>query len=288
MPVPPGDRNAVEVELIETRASQQVSDGVKSGHYGYLPHSGELRVSSPGGTARVLPGTFVWIGGGQPRQLIASGPAAWTVFRVRNRVFSPTSEADRIAWETLMRLGKLGPKIPLEAKTIEAVGQLSEYMRAWADRESPIALPALKAALMELLVSIAEDPRYQRKAARLPGLTARSQELQRVLLLIDREAVNIPDAKALAARCGFSRSALYRLFQEAELPAPARMLEQARLEAATRMMRDTRRTILEVAMETGHHSLSAFYRSFARAFGQSPGQWRRSKHAHHEGEGNDG
>jgi len=281
------ERYAVEAELIETTAGYTLSEGVKSGHYGYLVHSGELFVSVHYDKEGLLPGELAWIGAGQSRTITSLGPASWTVFRVRNRAFSTTSDADRIAWETLMRMGKMGPKMPLLAGTLDNVERLSRTMRAWHDRQSQLALPALKGCLLQLLALIADDSLYQQKSVAAPGLSQRFPELQQALLLIDREAVSIPDAKTLARRCGLSRSALYRLFQEAELPTPARMLEQARMEVSTRLMQDTRRTILEIALETGHQSLSAFYRSFIRTFGQSPGKWRRSKHADDQSQRND-
>jgi len=281
-----GDRHVIEAEIVEVPVVHQLSEGIKSGHYGYLVHTGEVCISCQSREAVVLPGELAWIGGGQPRQLLARGPASWTVFRVRNRAFSPALEADRIAWELLMRLGSVGPKIALTGGTIEAVDRLAESMCAWHDCDNPVALPALKGALFQILVLIAEDHLFKKATHHVTASGPRWGELQRVLLLIDQEAVTIRDAKALAGRCGMSRSALYRLFQEEGLPTPARMLEQARLEASTRLMRDSNRTVLEIAMETGHHSLSAFYRSFVRAFGQSPGKWRRSKHADNKREGN--
>ena len=51
-------------------------------------------------------------------------------------------------------------------------------------------------------------------------------------------------------------------------------LKHYRLEKAAALLRETDRTILEIAMETGFDNLSYFTRSFKEKYGISPGKFR--------------
>ena len=277
----------VEVERIVCPINQEVTKGIKSGHYGYWVHHGELRIKSQLRTFKVGEQELAWIGAGEQRKVVTTGPACWMVIRVRNRAFAPGNGADRIAWQALMRLGRLGRSvgmIPLSAGSRQAIDRMiAEMSSCYAESDGQTGSPLMKAGLFRLLMCIVRDPVFLREEAAGPGRKAREdslygirqERLQRVLLIIEEEAARLSGAESLARRCGLSRSGLYRLLSAERMPSPLVLMERARLDLATRLMVQSEKAILEIALEAGFPSLSTFYRAFHRAFGLSPGQWRR-------------
>jgi AraC-like DNA-binding protein len=219
--------------------------------------------------------------------VLTSGPACWTVIRVRNRAFAPGNGADRIAWQALMRLGRLGRlagRIPLSADSQEALDRLIQEMAtSFAESDDEAGSPLMKAGIFRFLMGVVRDPVFLREEAAGSGPEIREgsgdgirqERLQRVLLIIEEEAGRLSGAESLARRCGLSRSGLYRLLSAERMPSPLALIERARLDLATRLLLQSEKAILEIALEAGFPSLSTFYRAFQRAFGLSPGQWRR-------------
>lgn len=270
--------SVVEAELLHFDRSQLVSDGIKSGHYSYLVCSGTLRVMCHQAHCRLRAGQLAWIGSGQSRCIESDGPAEWIVLRVRNRAFSPGNAADQFAWETLIGLGRLSrvhPRPPVCRKTSEALSVIADEMVEWGARKEPISGVMMKSNLMKFLMVLADDPHVQSALETLSSPEPRLDLLHEALLLIEREAAAIEDASALAGRLGLSRSSLYRLFHASALPPPSALIEKARLEMAIRLLENTDQTVLQIALDSGFGSLSAFYRAFHRAFATSPGRWRR-------------
>jgi transcriptional regulator GlxA family with amidase domain len=74
-----------------------------------------------------------------------------------------------------------------------------------------------------------------------------------------------------------------RSFKEAFGVPPHRYLLTRRIERATALLRDTERSITEIAFETGWASLGTFGRTFRDVTGQNPGAVRaRQEAARHE------
>jgi AraC-like DNA-binding protein len=272
------ERRVVEAERILIPADKLVISGVKSGHYLYLIESGEFRIQYQGGLAHARAGELCWLGSGMDRTIHATGPAAWIVIRIRNRIFAPGNTADQLAWRTLMRmreLGRLSPRVALEKPTLRELTALAGRMVDWFERGGDLSVTMLKSLLLQLLVLLEMDKNLPQSLAPPQPPDHRLDLMQAVLLLIERDLAAIPDVETLAARAGISRSGLYRLFKESGFPAPAVILEKARLEAAARLLTETGLTVLSIAMETGFGSLSTFYRAFKSGYGQSPAIWRR-------------
>ncbi|MEJ0007118.1 MAG: helix-turn-helix domain-containing protein [Steroidobacteraceae bacterium] len=57
---------------------------------------------------------------------------------------------------------------------------------------------------------------------------------------------------------------------------PLEYLTHWRMQLAARMLRDTRRTVLSIALEAGYRSDAALIRAFDREFGTTPARWRRA------------
>lgn len=65
----------------------------------------------------------------------------------------------------------------------------------------------------------------------------------------------------------------YRLFEEMTGFSPARYLRRLRLSASALELRDTKTTVLEVAMKYGFGSVDGYQRSFKKEFGLNPKQF---------------
>ena len=80
---------------------------------------------------------------------------------------------------------------------------------------------------------------------------------------------------ALAARLGYSESYTSRQFRQISGMAFRDYLRLRRLAFALKELRDTRRNILDIALDYGFSSHEAFTRAFHRAYGLTPSQYRR-------------
>lgn len=79
----------------------------------------------------------------------------------------------------------------------------------------------------------------------------------------------------LAARAGMSPRTFARRFREAVGETPAAFVERARLDAARRRLERPGTAVEQVAAETGFTNAERMRRSFHRAFGVSPAEYRR-------------
>ena len=71
-----------------------------------------------------------------------------------------------------------------------------------------------------------------------------------------------------------SRSAFVDRFTTLTGMPPIRYLTIWRLQTARRSLRETRKTIAQIAEEVGYGSGEAFSRAFRREFGLSPARWQ--------------
>jgi len=92
----------------------------------------------------------------------------------------------------------------------------------------------------------------------------------RALTLLHGELAHAWTVNELAARVGMSRSAFAARFTQRVGTPPLSYLAQLRLLTARRWLRDSRRSVAEVAQEVGYTSHSAFSQAYRRAFGSTP------------------
>jgi AraC family transcriptional regulator len=79
----------------------------------------------------------------------------------------------------------------------------------------------------------------------------------------------------LAALCGLSRSYFVRAFKQTTGTSPHHWLLMHRARRAKDLLRGTRMPIAEIAVACGFADQSHLTRVFSKAFGISPGAWRR-------------
>lgn len=79
----------------------------------------------------------------------------------------------------------------------------------------------------------------------------------------------------LGRATGLSRSALAERFNELLGMPPMQYLTHWRMQVATRELRDTRKSLMQIAALVGYDSEAAFARAFKRVIGVPPATWRR-------------
>lgn len=99
-------------------------------------------------------------------------------------------------------------------------------------------------------------------------------QIGRALSLIHADMREHWTAEDLARAVGVSRSAFVERFSELIGMPPGRYLAFWRLRAARHQLRETRRSIAQIAHGVGYGSEEAFSRAFKREFGLSPARWR--------------
>jgi len=96
----------------------------------------------------------------------------------------------------------------------------------------------------------------------------------RALALIHRSISSPWSAEALAKEVLMSRSAFVERFTKLMGMPPIRYLTLWRLQTAKLHLRETRKTMAQLAHSIGYESEQAFSRAFKREFGLPPAQWR--------------
>lgn len=110
------------------------------------------------------------------------------------------------------------------------------------------------------------------------GLLAalKDDQIERALTLIHenpRASWNVDD---LGKQVGMSRSALAARFKALLGMPPMQYVTRLRLQQACQLLRETQKSISEVADDVGYESEAAFSRAFKRLVGQPPAAWRGS------------
>jgi AraC-like DNA-binding protein len=96
----------------------------------------------------------------------------------------------------------------------------------------------------------------------------------RALALMHRNISSPWSAEALAREVSMSRSAFVERFTKLMGMPPIRYLTLWRLQTAKLHLRETQKTIAQLAHSIGYESEQAFSRAFKREFGLPPARWR--------------
>jgi AraC family transcriptional regulator len=81
----------------------------------------------------------------------------------------------------------------------------------------------------------------------------------------------------LAAQVGLSKFYFNRLFKSALGVSPSRYQISLRMDAARRLLRETKKSVVEIALEVGYANPSHFARFFRKETGSSPSDYRQSR-----------
>jgi AraC family transcriptional regulator len=100
--------------------------------------------------------------------------------------------------------------------------------------------------------------------------------LVRVLEYVEAHLSERLDLRVLAKEAGISRFHFAALFTKAVGATPHRYVQHLRMQAAKAMLRDTDKSVLDIALSCGFGSASHFAAAFRRQFLQSPTEFRSS------------
>lgn len=169
----------------------------------------------------------------------------------------------------LDELGRAGFRriaVPASASSAHAVALTDDALRS-GDLEA-----ICEAALAVAAVAIAAERDADRSTA-APAVPVR--RIAGALRYIAAHHADDCSLDTLAARAGLSSFHFLRSFRAVTGQTPRQVVIATRLRAAAALLRSTRRTILAVALDAGFGDASHFTASFTRAFGHSPGDYRR-------------
>lgn len=109
----------------------------------------------------------------------------------------------------------------------------------------------------------------------LAGL--RDAKVGKALALLHTRTAQPWTTDELAHAVGLSRSAFAERFTNLVGMPPMRYLTRWRLQVAAMRLRDSPRSLAQIAYDVGYESEAAFSRAFKNAFGTTPGKWRQRK-----------
>jgi AraC-like DNA-binding protein len=156
---------------------------------------------------------------------------------------------------------------------------LRDYLLSLAGAGESFA-PTEAADIADHLIALVGHALNRHQQGALPPHQAlRAAQFARAMSLIDRNLRNPDFGPAMLARStGVSLRHLQALCAQRGT-SPVIAIRQRRLELAKRLMLDSacaRKTITQIAFESGFRDLSHFGRMFAHDTGQNPRAWRRS------------
>jgi AraC-like DNA-binding protein len=212
-----------------------------------------IQPSADGGLARISHG-----GGGEPAQIVCG--------------FLGSEDSYNPLIATLPRILKLDVREGVSREWVEA----SVRFAAGELTAGRFASSSLMARLSELLF-VEAMRQYSatfsdQEAGWLKGVV--DPQVGRALAAIHHNITSPWSADSLAKEVSMSRSAFVDRFTTLVGMPPIRYLTVWRLQAAKRILRETSKTIAQLAQEVGYGSDEAFSRAFKREFGLSPSRWR--------------
>jgi len=106
----------------------------------------------------------------------------------------------------------------------------------------------------------------------LPGF-----KLKQITDWVDSHLDEEFDLEQLAARAGLSKFHFHRLFKSASGVSPGKYQLNARMKEARRRLRETKQSVVSVALDLGFSSPSHFAQVFRRETGLTPSEYRRQR-----------
>lgn len=118
------------------------------------------------------------------------------------------------------------------------------------------------------LIGLSRDVRAPVAVSEIPAGLAKALEI------VERQYSDPLTPSVLARRAGLSPSRLARLVKRIFGLTPTQIIAKTRLATATRLLRETDRSVAEIAHDCGFYDHSAFTRAFRSAIGLTPSRFR--------------
>lgn len=164
----------------------------------------------------------------------------------------------------------------LSAFTDEVLSSLMERLREelMRDQASQLFVSAMAQAIaIHIARNYAETIDESRRGS--PSLPA--HKLKRVTELMAEHVAEDLNLDQLAAQVGLSKFHFDRLFKRATGLSPSRYQIDLRMNEARRLLRETKKSILDVALEVGYTNPSHFAKLFRRENGLTPSEYRQQR-----------
>lgn len=164
----------------------------------------------------------------------------------------------------------------LSGFTDEALGSLMERLREELirDQASQLYVSAMAQAIaVHIARHYAETVDESRRGT--PSLPA--YKLKRVTELMAQHIAGDLNLEQLAAQVGLSKFHFDRLFKRATGLSPSRYQIELRMNEARRLLRETKKSILDVALDVGYTNPSHFAKLFRRETGLTPSEYRQQR-----------
>ena len=155
----------------------------------------------------------------------------------------------------------------IEASVRFAASELSQGRLASSSVITRLSESLLTEAVRQYASTLSEEDVGWLKGVKDP-------HIGRALALIHHKLDAPWSAEALAREVALSRSAFVERFSSFVGMPPIRYLTFWRLQTAKLSLRETRKTIAQLAYSVGYESEEAFSRAFKREFGAPPARWR--------------
>jgi len=149
---------------------------------------------------------------------------------------------------------------------------LGEMAQASADGRSDMALDEIGLLIASRFLRLATD---NTSDSEMPAAQDRRRAVE-AALWIDASCDQPIDLDSAAQQAGLSPFHFLRLFRKVLGVTPHQYLLRARLTRAARLLADDAQPITDIAYEVGFGDLSNFVRSFRRAAGVSPRDFRKA------------
>jgi AraC-like DNA-binding protein len=179
--------------------------------------------------------------------------------------------------------------VHMEASVVDAIGPtdafrtggvpplselmvLGELAQAVADGKSDVALEEAGLLFAARFTDVVSG---KRRDAPKAGPADRRRAVS-AALFIDASSESPLDLDGVAREVGLSPFHFLRLFSRVLGVTPHQYLVRSRLRRAARLLAEPERSVTGVAFEVGFGDLSNFVRTFHRAAGVSPGEFRRA------------
>jgi AraC-like DNA-binding protein len=243
---------------------------VGAGEIVMFPHNDAHTLGSAPGLKPISAGELLRSApGGQPFRMSHGGGGAVTRivcgFLASEEPFNPLIS-------TLPKVLKVDVRRSASREWIEtsvrfAAGELAEGRLASSGVMTRLSETLLTEAVQQFSATRPDDD-----LGWLRGL--KDPYIGRALVLIHRRMGEPWSADLLASEVALSRSAFVERFTSLVGMPPIRYLTVVRLQAAKNKLRETGKSIAELAYSFGYDSGEGFSRAFKREYGVSPAQWR--------------
>ncbi|HEU4727150.1 MAG TPA: AraC family transcriptional regulator [Kofleriaceae bacterium] len=157
--------------------------------------------------------------------------------------------------------------VPAAASTAHAVALARRAL--WSGDPEAVREAALAAAA----IVVSAERGTPRATIHAAGSQAR--RIAQALRYIEGHHAGDCSLEVLAAHAGVTSFHFLRTFRAVTGQTPRQVVIATRLRAAATALVTTRRPVLDIALDVGFGDLSHFTASFSRAFGASPGAFRR-------------